>query len=310
MENDYKSASDQISESDSTSHNKARTNVEQLSAMLEAEETPAAHTDETAEKLQSAGVKGMIAATVAASVMGITGMMHPEKAGDVATPIEPVPIEQIVEAHESAFNLEQEEANEEQEVPSEGQEQTGERHERPKVHAEVETKPFTWWYDVPTVSQQDLTYGGRETDYGCAPTAVSMVTEYWHQQDPSNETASAQELLDKNVEQGIFKGDGMSVTYIHDELSALGYEAEDHANADLEMLKQEVAKGPVIAAVKLGMSTNIEEHNHSVVVTGISENNEVRVNDPWTGEARTYSWETFNASWGTLGRWLTTVRPT
>lgn len=289
---DYTSPHEQNTASTSADTQRAKDNVSQLSSMLEAEETPATHTDETIERLQAAGVKGMIAVAAAASVMGLT-MMHPEKAGDVTPPAEPVPIVQMVDIPQPVIEREQKAPVEERKLTF--------------VTSQVEFAERSWWHDVPAVSQQDLIYGGRETDYGCSPTAVSMVTEYWHRQDLNNETSSAQELLDKNVEQGIFTGDGMSVTYIHDELSALGYEAEDHANADLEKLKQEVAKGPVIAAVKLNMKT--AGTNHSVVVTGISENNEVRVNDPWTGEARTYSWETFNASWSTLGRWLTTIRP-
>ncbi|HQE91262.1 MAG TPA: C39 family peptidase [Anaerolineae bacterium] len=296
MENDYKSASDQISKPASADHNKAKTNVGQLSAMLEAEETPATHSDETAEKLQSTGAKTMIAAAAIAGVMGITGMMHPEKAGDVTPPTETVSVVEMLDNRQPVVEQEQKDPVEIRKMPF--------------VTSQVEFTERSWWHNVPAISQQDLTYDGRETDFGCAPTAVSMVTEYWHQQDPDNQTSSAQELLDKNVEQGIFEGRGMSVTNIHDELAALGYEAKDYSNANLETLKQEVAKGPVVAAVKLGMSTNMTEHNHSVVVTGISENNEVRINDPWTGESRTYSWNTFNASWGTLGRWIMTVRPT
>jgi predicted double-glycine peptidase len=276
-------------QSSGINHERAKSNVMQLSALLETE-------DSASDKLRSAGVKGVIAAVAAAGVMGITSMLHAEKMEEMTPPpIEPALVEQIVEAPTPAFNLEQ-------------QEEVNEQREITFVEAHVETGECSWWHDVPAISQQDLTYQGRETDYGCAPTAVSMVTEYWHQQDPDNQTSSAQELLDKNVEQGIFTGDGMSVTYLHDELAALGYEAEDYFDANLETLKQEVANGPVVAAVKLNMRT--DGTNHSVVVTGISENNEVRINDPWTGEARTYSWETFNASWGTLGRCFMAVRPT
>ncbi len=291
---DDMSPQEQSAISTATDMQRVQDNVSQLSAMLEAEKSPAAPPNETAEKFQAAGVKGMIAAVAAAGVMGVTSLLHAEKVEEFTPPpIEPAPVEQIVEAPTPAFNLDQAEV---------------EPRETTFVEAHVETAERAWWHDVPAISQQTLIYKGRETDYGCAPTAVSMVTEYWHQQDPANQTSSAQELLDKNVEQGIFTGDGMSVTYIHDELSALGYEAKDYSNGNLETLKQEVAKGPVIAVVKLNMRT--DGTNHSVVVTGISENNEVRVNDPWTGEARTYRWETFNASWSTLGRWFTTVRPT
>lgn len=72
--------------------------------------------------------------------------------------------------------------------------------------------------------------------------------------------------------------------------------AQDYADADLDALKQHVAQGPVVTAVKLNMQTS--GHNHSVVVTGISEDNQVRINDPWTGDSRTYTWDEFSRSWG------------
>ncbi len=294
MRNDNKPSSDQTVQPADVSHEQAKTNVAQVSAMLETREPRDTHDGETTEKLKSVGLKGVAVAAAAASVMGITNLMQADK-GQEMTPshIEPAPIEEVVQAPKPAFNLEE---------SSEGKETIT------FVESEIEVKEFDWWHNVPALNQQDLTYKNQETDYGCAPTAVSMVTEYWHAQDPGNETRSARALLDANVEQGVFVGRGMSVANLHDELSVLGYEAKDYANADLETLKQKVAQGPVVAAVKLGMGT--DGTPHSVVVTGISENNEVRVNDPWNGESRTYSWETFYASWGTLGRWFTTVRPT
>ncbi len=299
MESDYKSASNQISESESVSYDKAQANVEQLSAMIESGEETDTSAGETTEKLKSIGLKGIVAATAAVSVMGITNLMQADK-GQEMTPshIEPAPIEEIVQAPKPAFNLE---------------ESPEDKGAITFVESEIETKEFTWWHNVPAISQQELTYQNKETDYGCAPTAVSMVTEYWHTQDPNNETRSAQALLDANVEQGMFVGRGMSVTHLHDELSALGYEARDYADADLETLKREVAKGPVVAAVKLGMGT--DGTSHTVVVTGISEN-KVRVSDPWNGESRAYSWETFSRSWGSAFKGIssrnhfTVIRPT
>jgi predicted double-glycine peptidase len=292
VKNDSASPSEQQNALSSVDTQHAKDNINQISAMLEAEENAGAQAGETTEKIKSVGFKGLVAATAATSVMGISSLLQVDKAPESAPPpTEPTPIEELVETNKPVINLEQEGTEGEQDVPAEKQE----RIEKTTIQSQVEKKPITWWHDVPAISQQDLTYNGRETDYGCAPTAVSMVTEYWHAQDSSNETRSAQELLDANVEQGVFKGTGMSITNIHDELSALGYETKDYADADLETLKREVAKGPVVAVVKLGMGT--EGTPHSVVVTGISENNEVRVNDPWDGESRTYRWETFSRSW-------------
>lgn len=153
-----------------------------------------------------------------------------------------------------------------------------------------------WWHNVPEHSQHDLTYKGTSTEYGCVPSSASMVLDFWNQKDASHPTMSAQELLDANTAQGEFGRYGMSSTNLHDELDKLGYASQDHVNSNLEELKSAVKDGPVIAIVKLNLKT--DGYNHSVVVTGISGNNEVRVNDPWTGKSETYSWEQFSRSWG------------
>ena len=152
--------------------------------------------------------------------------------------------------------------------------------------------------DVPLQNQQGLKYGTQKTAYGCVPTATGMILDYWHAKDPANKTASAQELLDINAGQGVFGPTGMSVPNILDEVSKLGYGVADvRADSDLDALKEAVSKGPVLAIVKLGMKTS--GTTHAVVVTGISpDGKEVRVNDPWTGQAHTYSWEEFSKSWG------------
>lgn len=153
-----------------------------------------------------------------------------------------------------------------------------------------------YWHNVPEYSQRDLIYKGTNTEYGCVPSSASMVLDFWNQKDASFPTVSAQELLDINTEQGEFNRYGMSSSNLHDELQKIGYTAQDHANSNLDELKTAVAEGPVIAIVKLNMK--IDGYNHSVVVTGISDNNEVRVNDPWTGKSETYTWDQFSLSWG------------
>ena len=181
------------------------------------------------------------------------------------------------------------------------------------VSAQVEKTDSGWWHSVPEYSQHGLNYKGGKTEYGCVPASTSMVLEYWHQKDPANPTISAQELLDNNVTQGEFDRYGMSSSNIDDDVSKLGYKAQDHTNASLDELKSAVADGPVVAVVKLGMKP--DGTNHAVVVTGISEQNEVLVNDPWTGRADTYSWDQFSKSWGAnFGKdaptnSFTTIRP-
>jgi len=171
------------------------------------------------------------------------------------------------------------------------------RSTEPEPEPDTAQDSDQWWIDVPLQSQKGLTYGEQETEYGCTPTATSMILDYWHSQDSANETMSAQQLLDTNAGQGVFGDKGMSATNVLDEVSGLGYGSEVHTNSNLEALKEAVAKGPVIAVVKLNMKTTGE--NHAIVVTGISEDGQqVRINDPWTGEAHTYSWSEFSKSWG------------
>lgn len=135
---------------------------------------------------------------------------------------------------------------------------------------------------------------GAETDYGCTPTAASMILDFWHAQDPSRRTLSAQELLDINIEQGEFKK-GMSVSNIRQELAGLGYTVSDQTDSDLGALREAVRRGPVIAVVKLHMRPDGE--NHSVVVAGYSPDG-VLICDPWDGSKHTCTWEQFSRSWG------------
>lgn len=150
--------------------------------------------------------------------------------------------------------------------------------------------------EVPVKSQRDLVYNDQPTEYGCVPTSVSIITDYWNKKDSSNPTKTAQEFLDLNAAQKEFDAKGMSPTDIHDELSRMGYVAEDHTNTNFDQLREAVKASPVLAIVKL----NLKEAgaNHAVVVTNISEKGDVAINDPWTGKSHTYTQEQFTKSWG------------
>lgn len=165
----------------------------------------------------------------------------------------------------------------------------------------VET-PDQYW-NVPIQSQQGLDYNGKDTQYGCAPTSASMITEYWHQRDDRNGTISAQDLIDKNVEQKEFGYRGMSTSNLENDLEPLGYDVETYAGPvegpdnETSAFKDALAKGPVVAIVRL----NMDEHSkdvHAVVVTGISPEGVVRINDPWDGKVKDYSWDDFYKVWG------------
>jgi len=151
-------------------------------------------------------------------------------------------------------------------------------------------------WKVETQSQQGLRRGKDQTGFGCVPASASMILSFWHTKDPSHSTKSVQDLLDVNFGQGVFGIKGMSPTQLHDEMQDLGYECQDFVGSDLETLKEHVAKGPVMAIVKLDMKTKGDVH--AVVVRDITEDNQVCLNDPWTGQMHTYSWEEFSRSWG------------
>jgi predicted double-glycine peptidase len=118
---------------------------------------------------------------------------------------------------------------------------------------------------------------------------------------------SAQRLLDINAKEGEFHSRGMSPSRILDEVRDLkGYDTQVSTNATRESLKKAVSQGPILAVVKsklgskpLSSDLSATGNNHSVVVTGLSDDGQkVRVNDPWTGKSTTYSWTDFIKAWG------------
>jgi len=162
---------------------------------------------------------------------------------------------------------------------------------RPTMDVDIANVP-----NVPKKSQHDLVYEGQPTQYGCVPTSISMITDYWHQKNPEFRTSTPQGFLDINATQGEFRSRGMSTSAIHDELFQMGYVATDHTNATFEDLHKSVEDGPVLAVVKLGLKES--GPNHAVVVTGITDDGLVKINDPWTGQEHIYRKDVFGRSWG------------
>lgn len=166
-----------------------------------------------------------------------------------------------------------------------------------QLHNEDDSNLEASGRSVPVKSQRALLYNGKSTQFGCVPTSVSMITDYWNQQNPNNKTWTSQKFLDLNIKQGEYNdGTGMSASNIHDELEKLGYSANDQTNASFDDLQSAVESGPVVALVKLGMKES--GYNHAVVVTNIGEDGTIFVNDPWTGKSNQYNKETFINSWG------------
>ncbi len=155
---------------------------------------------------------------------------------------------------------------------------------------------------VPVKSQKGLKADGKDTDYGCVPTSASMITDYWHNRDETNQTLSAQDLVNMNIDQKDFSANrGMAIDKLENDLEPLGYEVEtitgtaDNAADQLTKLKSAVNEGPVIANVHLGLTTN--GYSHAVVVNTMTDE-KVTYNDPWTGTTETVTMAEFDKSWG------------
>ncbi|GAP13189.1 peptidase_C39 like family [Longilinea arvoryzae] len=157
-------------------------------------------------------------------------------------------------------------------------------------------------FSVPVKSQKGLKADGKGTDYGCVPTSASMITDYWHDRDETNQTLSAQDLVNMNIEQKDFSADsGMAINKLENDLEPLGYEVEtitgtaDNAADQLTKLKSAVNEGPVLANIHLGLTTN--GYSHAVVVNAMTDE-KVTYNDPWTGTTETVAVTEFDKSWG------------
>jgi uncharacterized protein YukE/uncharacterized protein YvpB len=178
-------------------------------------------------------------------------------------------------------------------------------------------KKYDVLYDVPTQSQGKL-YSSR----ACAPTSVSMVLEYFHNQDSKNQTITAEKLITM-----MDKGDGtpetgISLTKLTDELQDLGYQnTTSGVNADMDTLKSQLESGPVIvtAGVKIvGPGTITSDVPravtgpgntiHAMVVKGVSADT-VLVNDPWSGSEKEIPVETFSKMWSKGGGGYYAIRP-
>jgi hypothetical protein len=149
------------------------------------------------------------------------------------------------------------------------------------------------------MSQQGLILNGHPTSAGCAPTAISMITAYWHFADVRYPVLSAQELLDANARQGQFTRNGMRPQDAQDELAAHGYTAQEWINVAPYALGQHVAYAPVLTPVIL------RGVYHSIVVVSMTDH--VVYLDPWDGQSHSVTHQAFLRMWSC--RCLMTVTP-
>jgi uncharacterized protein YgiM (DUF1202 family) len=170
---------------------------------------------------------------------------------------------------------------------------------------------------VTILVQGDL-YGNA----ACSPTCACMLLDYYHTLDPSNRTVTPAELIDMLDPGDGDPGTGMSLSKVTDELESLGYKhISQKVHASLADLRSEVVNGPFIVTVGVklsgpgmasaGVSRIIQGPGHTLhamVLKGISENNVV-VNDPWSGSELVFSLDAFGSMWklGLNGMYM--IRP-
>ena len=172
-------------------------------------------------------------------------------------------------------------------------------------------------YPVPPLAQGEL-YGNA----ACSPTSACMLLDYYHSLDPSNRTVTPAELINMLDPGDGDPGVGMSLSKITDELDSLGYKhISQKVHASLEDLRSEWTNGPFIVTLGVnlvgpgmsspGASRAIQGSGrtlHAVVLKGFSEDN-VFVNDPWSGSEQAFSLDTFGSMWklGLNGMYM--IRP-
>lgn len=154
-------------------------------------------------------------------------------------------------------------------------------------------------YEVPVLSQDGLFLNGVPTGVGCVPVCIEMMTAWWNSFDGSFPVLSAQEIIDRNGEQGLYvAGRGMSSYAAADELAEIGYRHEMYLNSSKEdLLASFRMHGPVGVLVKTNWVPTTM--NHAAVLTGYNEDTDtVTLNDPFYGSEVSWTWDAFDGIWG------------
>lgn len=167
------------------------------------------------------------------------------------------------------------------------------------IPTEPTKTPVILGYDVPVLSQDGLFLNGAPTGVGCVPVCIEMMTSYWNKLNSRYPVLSAQEIIDRNAEQGTYAaGIGMSSLSAADELLEIGYIHKMELNTSKEELLEALKEyGPVGVLVKTNWVPTTM--NHAAVLTVYDETTDtVTLNDPFYGSTVTWSWESFDGIWG------------
>lgn len=184
----------------------------------------------------------------------------------------------------------------------------------PKVFSPVPQPPsrpgYETYYEIKPQSQGG-SYGGA----ACLPTSLSMLTAYYHNQNPNNKVATPQELVDMLDPGDGTIGKGVIFDKLNDNLNGIGYHDTRNFQSDMTGLGTELKSGPVVVNVKVGLvsvpARAIVEgnaSNHSILIKGISGQN-VLVNDPWSGKEMEIPLDQFEHMWSNGGHWMLVIRP-
>ncbi len=173
-------------------------------------------------------------------------------------------------------------------------------------------------FNVPAKSQGSL-YGNA----ACSQTSVSMVLDYYSAQNVQNKTVSPQDLISMMDKGDGTYGKGMSLSNLTDELNDLGYKnITQQVGAQYSDLRSAVKDGPVIvtSGVKIigpgtvAASSTVRALDgpgntiHAMVVTGVGDD-QVNVNDPWSGQQIQLPRATFEKMWSRGSSAIYSIRP-
>lgn len=173
-------------------------------------------------------------------------------------------------------------------------------------------------FKIPVKAQGSL-YGSA----ACSPTSVSMVLDYYSAQNAHNKTVSPEDLIGMMDKGDGTYGKGMSLSNLTDELNELGYKnITQQVGAQYADLRSAVKDGPIIvtSGVKIvgpgtvDASTTVRTLDgpgntiHAMVVTGVGDD-QVNINDPWSGQQMQLSRNTFEKMWSRGGSGIYSIRP-